>query len=740
MPLIEYDLDEPESQGRAEPERQGTPDGATNVILYAFLRHYRLVALACLIGGLIGFFQGATKVNVYRSEGMLWLQAGMREQTTVEQQLTQAGRSPQQRASALVQAEMQLLRSSELLGRVVDKLGTDFIFHVPDPTEFDNENTALPTKLLHEFQSWWIGKSGNPLLEDTTGGVGPKLIAVEMLRENLQLRAQGESGMISVAFEMLDPEQVQDLVNTFLQQASRYHTEFFAVTPQQRFMERELEKAGDERDSADEALRNFKAEHGIYDLNVQESNLQERIATLEQEVFADEVQLIRLKSQITSRERILNSDDPVAAGLVVRITNPEYAELRDRRIELSREIAGMSASTSADKTEVERLRKIRQKDAELLDRELEQLKRTILQDTPRKDALRSALDTDRALVLGLESALTPKRSQLAELRKELARIQKLETSYETMRARRSQAQAAFISTRDDLERISKFQRLDEKGFGNLSVLAMAELPGEKVGPNRGKSLMFGLILGGMFGFALAFGLVAADPLIRRPSDLLKVSSAKGLALLPVLRGKERREPGFPQDSKARRPDLQVLADRLWPRLRKPTGHDGCYRIGFLGEQVQVGNSEVAAAAAYGIAQRLQAKVLIIESSSSPTGIAHRFGVERTPGLHEVQRGESKIDKAIRPSGVDRPRRALRWRRRRVRARHLRDREGPRPPRPGLRRLRLRDLRCRVARAQCRDAAPALGLRAHRPHRAAGSLTEGQRSRKRSRTSRQPSSR
>ena len=346
MPLIEYDLDEPESQGRAEPERAGTPEGATNVILYAFLRHYRLIAFACLVGGLIGFFQGATKVNVYRSEGMLWLQAGMREQTTVEQQLTQAGRGPQQRASALVQAEMQLLRSSELLGRVVDKLGTDFIFRVPDPTEYDNENTALPTKLLHEFQSWWIGKSGNPFLDDTTGGIGPKLIAIEMLRENLQLRAQGESGMISVAFEMLDSGQVQDLVNTFLEEASRYHTEFFAVTPQQRFMERELEKAATERDSADEALRNFKAEHGIYDLGAQVSNLQERIATLEQEVFADEVQRIRLKAQIESRQRILDAEDPVAAGLVVRVTNPEYAELRDRRVELGREIAGISVSAT----------------------------------------------------------------------------------------------------------------------------------------------------------------------------------------------------------------------------------------------------------------------------------------------------------------------------------------------------------------------------------------------------------
>ncbi|PIE22577.1 MAG: hypothetical protein CSA62_11430 [Planctomycetota bacterium] len=657
--MIEYDLDEAEKQEAPQPEAQGAPEGATNVILYAFLRHYRLVLIACLIGGLIGFFQGATKLNVYRSEGTLWLQAGMREQTTVEQQLTREGRGLPQRASALVQAELELLRSSELLGRVVDKLGTDFIFHVPDPAESDDENTALPARLLHSLQSWWIKNSDNDLDLDIEFGapeaLGPRMLAIEFLREKAQLFALGESGMIRVAFETLDPIQVMQLINVYLEEASKFHTEFFAVTPQQKFVREELEDAAKAYEAADEALKTFKAKHSIYDLPAQESNLQDRIAALQLDVFENEVLLTQLRSQIKARKKRLEVENPVEAGLVARVTNPDYTQLRTRRESLAQEIATMTRRTGAEnresREEFELRRQARLRVAKRMDQELDQMARTILQNTPRKDALLTSLDTDSAQAVGLESSLAPKRKQLKDMEQELVRIQGLETQYETRVIQRSQALETFNTTNTNLQRISRFQRLDDSDIGNLRIQARAELPGEKVGPKRAKSLLFGLILGGMFGFALAFGLVASDPLIRRPSDLLKLGSAKGLALLPSLRSKERKESGFPQDSKTRRPDLQVLADKLWPLLRKPPEHEGCFRLGFLGEQSQVGNSEVAAAAAYGLATRTQSKVLVIETASSPTGIAHRFGVERSPGLHEVERGELPLDKAIRPSGI-----------------------------------------------------------------------------------------
>ncbi len=75
------------------------------------------------------------------------------------------------------------------------------------------------------------------------------------------------------------------------------------------------------------------------------------------------------------------------------------------------------------------------------------------------------------------------------------------------------------------------------------------------------------------------------------------------------------------------------------------------KIAFIGESPQVGCSMVAACAGIGLAERLGAKVLVIEASFEQPDLAQLFGLEATPGLSEVLSGEARLEDALRATEV-----------------------------------------------------------------------------------------
>ena len=635
--------------------RDGDDDRIISVrtVVYVILLSRKSIVTACLLGILGGFYYGAIKPNVYEAFGKLHVRSGRREAATPETAVGQEGASVRSWFQA-VATELHLLRNPLLAERVVQIVGAERILSVPDPRAADTESTLFPVKWLHEFQAWWFGvgdvESGDP---------GPAIVEIVdftraaqgVVTGSVKFFTGSQSPVIDVIYVGPDPQVAKEIVDAYLEVAEIHHRDVFSADPNKSFLQTQADAAMAACEGAEEALRDFRHEHDIFDFVAQMATLLAEQANLLSMIASDEELAFRLQTRLDFyRSRMDQADEDTRQA---RALNPlynslhgEFVNLRNRRFDM------VKRSLEVDSDFQIRLETIDQW-IEDIQTDLAQQDQYLIQEQEvgRRTQLSTNYDTANVALAEILVTREPRKQRLAELSSELLRLRSLETKNRSLTLHAEQCKAKFDQVSVSLEQVGLMSLLDSENLGNLTTMQNASLPEDKASPSRKKFLLVGAVLGLLAGMGIAFARVALDGRVRRAVDLKSLTKSPVFGIVRELRLPHSKARGVISHGVAGRSPFQGLIDRLWSHLLRDGKPSEQMTIAFVGDEPGQGCSTVAAAGGLGLALRTRQSVLIIETDFEQPGLTWCFGLEPSPGLSEVLAGEADLADAIRETGI-----------------------------------------------------------------------------------------
>ena len=239
---------------------------------------------------------------------------------------------------AAVQTEVEVLRSSNLLGRVVDKLRLDL-----DP-EYGAAPPSLPSLAIGQLRALYIsilGMEGKGPVTQVTDNT-PRARAVAALGRNIQISPRGRSLVMAISLDSAEATKAKRIVDTV--------TDFYLVDQLQAkldankratdFFNERLEELRRNVEASERAIAAFREKHGLTigkDATVTSQSLSELNS-----------QLIQARAQRADRDSRLvalqqASRNPATLGGVTEVlANPLISSLRAQEAEVARRIGDLN--------------------------------------------------------------------------------------------------------------------------------------------------------------------------------------------------------------------------------------------------------------------------------------------------------------------------------------------------------------------------------------------------------------
>ncbi|MBL8861154.1 MAG: hypothetical protein JNK02_04000 [Planctomycetes bacterium] len=511
------------------------------------------IALTLALGLLIGAFLGAIRPNTYESVGKLLVRVGAREQGTAESRVVGSDRGDVLSSREAIANELHLLANPIVYENVARRVGPERILAGYDPAGAAAAEGNEPS-WLHRFQSWWFSDSSS---RSEGPGHAPDhcarcvALAVRALGFALEIQGSGGSSVITVVCTTNSPQLSADVVDAFIAEALVHHQAVFSSGSSLDFLQEQVQSAQAQATLADEALADYRVNCGFYDTEVQRQQILSALGAVESELAADNARL----SALESRERLVQQElsaEPRTQEIRVRgtpVPNSEHVWLKQRLLQLRDDLMGLEGRRDLTTAMLETQRSILSSqiattESELASRpEFLQPGETIQEaPNPRFLRLREQLDEIREEQVALRSSVNKRVERLAEVREQLVSLERCVPTLrvlETAATQSRQRLAQFLSAR---ERVSVMDLLDSVNMINLRPLQAATVPLTKSGPQRGRLVAVGGLLGLACGIALAFLLRTLDQRLRTREDVARIHGTAFLGVVPELPGPPARTP------------------------------------------------------------------------------------------------------------------------------------------------------------------------------------------------------
>ncbi len=238
---------------------------------------------------------------------------------------------------AAVQTEIEVLRSSSLLGRVSDKLKLD------EDSEFGAAPESALRKVLVEIKGSYQSIAGGPAEKASPARTdGPRLRAIATLTRNLSTVSRNRSYVIAVSMDSVDPAKAKRIIDTV--------TDFYIVDQLQakldankravEFFDERLEELKRTVAAAESAAASFREKSGLTigkDATIASQSLSELNS-----------QLVQARAQRADRESRLIALQQAArnpqtlGGVTEVLANPLISSLRAQEAEVARRIGDLA--------------------------------------------------------------------------------------------------------------------------------------------------------------------------------------------------------------------------------------------------------------------------------------------------------------------------------------------------------------------------------------------------------------
>jgi succinoglycan biosynthesis transport protein ExoP len=469
-------------------------------IVGGIVKSRNIILAATVAGALIGVALALSTPKKYESVAELLVDP--RDIKIVDREVTQGG-LPNDATLAIVENQVRVLTSGNVLEKVVDKLNL-----TADP-EFNGQARSFGIRsLISEIRSIFSRSDGD--------GDVRRALAIRNLGESLQVERGGKTFVVSIGAITQDPQKsaliANTLTDTFLQSYGDIQSETAGRASDELTSRLAELQAGVEE--AERKVEAFKAERDLIDAQGRLISDDEMVKLNEQLSIA-RARTIELNARAASA-RGLGPDSVADGELPEQISSPVMAELRSQYAVSKQEVERLSVRLGP--RHPERLAAEAQLAGarDSLTAELRRIVSSIQVDLRRAVQLEQDLASRLAQLKVRQGAVSEDLVTVRELEREAAAKRAVYESF-LLRARETNEQRGMNTA-------------------NMSVISTAQPPLEALGPSRSMTVIFSTVLGFMAGVGIGGVRGAVDSLRGGPAPATPLRPAAAGA-----RGRSRRK-------------------------------------------------------------------------------------------------------------------------------------------------------------------------------------------------------
>ena len=504
-------------------------------------RRWRLILALAVVGAILGGILGARTPPSYRAGAMLRVAYDRQVMTgDIEAAPPTPGRNMDPILSTI-----QLIRSRNVMGAVVDSLGLQLKSRTPDfPIRLVSDirvdpRTAGDSIQLRFYQNGVLAKLGpqekraaygNPVdfgrvrftvasapeVSTAVLGVAPREAAIDALSSGLEVTQRTNTDVIDLSYTAGDPNTAQRVVNT-----TARAFESMNVLGARAKSRRRREFLADQLSQTDSMLALAQAQLSTFRSRQLLANSRDKLAALQQQYMTIEM-----------RQAELQADRNNFGSLMKRLKSSNEAE----RSEALRGVA--TSPAIGDSPSVRALYQQLTSYQNLVD----SLTSGPYPSAPTnpdvvhyKSLIKSTSDNMVQTVGSYVRSLDASIASLGGLRARSASSLEVLPAMAEEEARLSRRVEALSGMGDQLRQDFQKARISEAvEAGDVEIVDLAGRPYAPLLATAALKLAVGLLLGFMLGLGGAFMLEAANTSIRRPEDLELMLHVPGLAVIPRL--------------------------------------------------------------------------------------------------------------------------------------------------------------------------------------------------------------
>lgn len=395
-----------------------------------------------------------------------------------------------------INSEVQILASRDLSGRVIDSVGLDRLY----PDLVDNAE-AIP-------------------------------LALGRFRSALDIRPIERSNIINIYFRHRDPRLAAEALNKLIELFPAKRLDVYRDSDVPFFRER-VTDVESQLAAAEQRYAEFRAEHGLFDIDAQKRELLTRYGRLSNEIADAERNLAELRT----RERALSQNLRSEPRIVTMYTDSERGRLLDdarrRLFELRLRESELLNTYREDSKAVRNVRQEIEQAETFIERSEEDVTGRSTRTGPnavyesmRGEKLR--VDADLA---ALEERARIVRAQREGLRAEIDRITRLEAQYDTLRRQTAALRETLDASLADVADAQKVAAMDEQNRTNIRIVQRATPPADAIGLSRKARVLLAIPFGLLAGILAAVVMHLGRSTVTEPATAARRTGIEVLATL-----------------------------------------------------------------------------------------------------------------------------------------------------------------------------------------------------------------
>ncbi len=589
-------------------------------------RHKLLIGATMLLGTGAAMGVATQMTPLYTAETLVMLEHRKTSVVNFEEVLSGLGAD-----MSVMQSEVAVLKSPTFAEKVVDKLGL-----VNDP-EFNVDLQPPPSPLLVYLNprnwlpdSWMSPVQGDqPAIELTEDekAKNRKTSVVNAVLENLNVRPQGRSYVLSITFDSEDPRKASTIANTIAQMylVDQLDEKFKATKRATMWLEERIADVRKEAREAGDAAEAFRARTGLTASGDARTVSTQQLAELNTNYVLARTQ--REAAEAKQREVTNLAQSQRSVGTIGDVLgNALVQSLRRQEVELQRQMADANQRYGS-----------RHPAMLTLQSQLRDLQGQMRMEVDKIVAgLNNEVEMARARERTLKASLEELQSKVDDQQKSTVALRTLEREADT-------AQTMYETLLTRFQEVSSQNDIQQPDGRVVSQAAIPLLPSQ---PNKKLILVLAVIASGAVGVLLAMLVEYFERGFRSPHQFERATGVRGLGIVPTI-GRWGRLRGSPADYAVDKP-LSSYAEAL-QSLRTTlllANPDGRQRVLLFTSSVpDEGKSSVAGGFARICANAGQ-RVVIVDCDLRRKGLHRMLGLENTRGLYEVLSGQAQVQDVV----------------------------------------------------------------------------------------------
>ena len=515
-----------ESMGKRMP---GVENSLRDIFSILFRHKWKLTLSFCAVMVIVTLVTFLTPKS-FQSDAKIMVRVG-RESVTLDPTAT-TGQviSVGQSREIEVKSELEILRSRELVEKVVDAIGPFAFLKGSDEggSAFGSDKISLSGGIVELFRRL-----------SPASAAGDREKAILDFVGSLKIEALKNSNIISISFEArnrkLAQESIEKLISFYLDK----HINVHRTAGSYEFFTKQTEQFRNSLAQAEETLRQLKNKTGIASLEEQRRILLKRIGNLQHQAESAESALAASKMKVQSMDKTLAElPETSVTQETTGNANQGVDLMRSKLYELQLKEQDLLSRYTEESKAVKEIRRQIAGAKTLLEREEPTRTQVTKGINEAYRQVQLALLSEKAVLSSLQGKGKELQSQRTAARRDLETVNDNEIELAHMQREVNLQEASYRKYYEKLEQARIDQALEIGKISNISVVQPPTYPVKPVRPRTMLNLALGLFFGILGGIGLAFFSDYMDHSFKRAEDVEEKLNLPTLAAIP------RSEEGF----------------------------------------------------------------------------------------------------------------------------------------------------------------------------------------------------